>query len=53
MHMTRQFGRFIAAFCLILSASLALGAPRRILYVTATYGFRHSDAIDASLEVMQ
>jgi hypothetical protein len=25
----------------------ALGAPRRILYVTATYGFRHTDSIDA------
>jgi type 1 glutamine amidotransferase len=53
MRMNRQFERFIAAFCLILSASAALGAPRRILYVTATYGFRHADAIDASLEVMQ
>ena len=44
---------FIAAFCLMLSASAALGAPRRILYVTATYGFRHADSIDASVEVMQ
>ena len=44
---------FIAALCLMLSASAALGAPRRILYVTATYGFRHTDSIDASVEVMQ
>ena len=53
MHMTRQFEHLIAACCLILSASAAVGAPRRVLYVTATYGFRHSDSIDASLEVMQ
>ena len=53
MPMNRPFVRFIAAVCLLLSASAALGAPRRILYVTATYGFRHTDSIDASVEVMQ
>jgi type 1 glutamine amidotransferase len=50
--MDRLFARFTAAICLLL-ASAALGAPRRILYVTATYGFRHTDSIDASVEVMQ
>jgi hypothetical protein len=50
--MNRLFARFTAAVCLLL-ASAALGAPRRILYVTATYGFRHTDSIDASVEVMQ
>jgi uncharacterized protein len=50
--MNRLFARFTAAVCLLL-ASTALGAPRRILYVTATYGFRHTDAIDASVEIMQ
>ncbi len=51
--MNRPFARFIAAICLLLPASVVLGAPRRILYVTATYGFRHTDSIDASVEVMQ
>lgn len=51
--MNRPFARFIVAVSLLLSVSAALGAPRRILYVTATYGFRHSDSIDASVEVMQ
>jgi uncharacterized protein (TIGR03437 family) len=27
--------------------------PRRVLYVTATFGFRHSDSIDASVDVFQ
>jgi len=43
----------LAAIVLLLAASAASGATRRILYVTATDGFRHSDAIDASVEVMQ
>ncbi len=51
--MNRRFAWFIAAVCLLLFATTAAGAPRRILYVTATYGFRHSDAIDASIEVMR
>jgi type 1 glutamine amidotransferase len=51
--MNRPLARFIAAVCLLLSASAAFGAPRRILYVTATYGFRHTDSIEASIEVMQ
>jgi uncharacterized protein (TIGR03437 family) len=51
--MNRPFARFIAAVCFLLSVSAALGAPRRILYVTATYGFRHTDSIEASVEVMQ
>jgi hypothetical protein len=51
--MNRPFARFIAAVCLLLSASAAFGAPRRILYVTAASGFRHGDSIDASVEVMQ
>ncbi len=51
--MNRHFARFIAAVFLLLPASAALGDPRRILYVTATYGFRHTEAINASVEVMQ
>jgi uncharacterized protein (TIGR03437 family) len=31
----------------------SLAAMRRILYVTATYGFRHADSIDASIEVFR
>lgn len=31
----------------------ALGAPRRILYLTATHGFRHEGTIEASVEVMR
>ncbi len=38
---------------LLLCASTALAAPPRILYVTATYGFRHSDSINASVTVFQ
>ncbi len=51
--MNRPFPRFIAAVCMVLSVSAAIAAPRRILYVTATYGFRHADSINASVEVMQ
>jgi uncharacterized protein (TIGR03437 family) len=51
--MNRPLSRFTAAVCMLLSATAALAAPRRILYVTATYGFRHSDSIEASVEVMQ
>jgi hypothetical protein len=49
--MNRSVTRFIAI--LLLSAAAVFAAPRRILYLTATYGFRHSDSIDASVEVMQ
>jgi uncharacterized protein (TIGR03437 family) len=51
--MNRPFVRFVAAVWFLLSVSAALGAPRRLLYVTATYGFRHTDSIAASVEVMQ
>src|SRR5262249_5157575 len=41
-------------FALLLAiAPLAGAEPRRVLYVTATYGFRHSDSIDASVAVFQ
>src|SRR5215472_18874388 len=49
--MDRTFVRFTSV--LLLFASAALAAPRRILYVTATYGFRHSDSIDASVTFFQ
>src|SRR5690349_18998242 len=42
---------FIAAWLLVCFA--ASGATKRVLYLTATYGFRHSDSIDASVEVFQ
>lgn len=41
----------LALLCLLASAAVA--APRRILYVTTTAGFRHTDSIDASIEVMR
>jgi uncharacterized protein (TIGR03437 family) len=50
--MNRRLARLALAL-LSLSATLALSAPRRILYVTATYGFRHNDSIDASVEVFE
>jgi len=37
----------LAAIC----AAVAHAAPKRILYVTATYGFRHVDAIPVSIAV--
>jgi hypothetical protein len=40
-------------FAAFLLAQLAAADPRRILYVTATYGFRHSESIAASIQVMQ
>jgi hypothetical protein len=51
--MGRPSARFIAAIFLLLSGSAALGGSRRVLYVTATYGFRHTESIVASVEVMQ
>ena len=49
--MNRLFTRFTTL--LLLCASVVLAAPRRILYVTATYGFRHGDSIDASVSLFQ
>jgi len=49
--MSRPLVRFAAL--LLLFTSTLLGAPRRILYVTATYGFRHAESIDASIGVME
>src|SRR5215469_15599879 len=49
--MDRTSVRFTSV--LLLCASAALAAPRRILYVTATYGFRHGDSIDASVSLFQ
>jgi len=47
------WGTFVGVSILtIAAANAALGATHRILYVTATYGFRHG-SIDASIEVMQ
>jgi uncharacterized protein len=37
----------------LLCVSAGFAAPRRILYVTATYGFRHSDSIESSVAVFQ
>jgi type 1 glutamine amidotransferase len=37
----------------LLLAQMAAAEPRRILYLTATYGFRHDAAIDASVQVFQ
>lgn len=40
------------AVCLLL-ASAAQAQVKRVLYLTATYGYRHGDAIEASAEVFQ
>jgi uncharacterized protein len=37
----------------LLFAAAVFGATPRVLYVTATYGFRHGDAIDTSVAVLQ
>ena len=50
-RMDLQLTRFIAL--LVCFACAVLAAPPRILYVTATYGFRHDDSIDASVAVFQ
>jgi type 1 glutamine amidotransferase len=42
--------RFPAALLLLTAAATA--APKRVLYLTATYGYRHSDSIDASVQVL-
>src|SRR5262245_58418704 len=49
--MDRRLGK--RAALLLLWASSASAASPRILYVTATYGFRHSDSIDASVVLFQ
>ena len=46
-HVNRCCRFIAAAFLLCLTCA---GAPKRILYVTATYGFRH-DSIPTSIEV--
>jgi type 1 glutamine amidotransferase len=51
--MSPRFSRFILFALALLFACGALGAPRRVLYVTATEGYRHSDAIEASIDVLQ
>jgi uncharacterized protein len=38
---------------LFLFALTAHAATKRVLYLTATYGYRHGDAIEASVEVFQ
>ena len=43
----------LSAFLFLLCDSLSPAATRRILYVTATYGFRHSESIDASITVFR
>src|SRR5512133_1013504 len=43
--------RFIAA--LLLVATFSSAASKRVLYLTATFGYRHADAIDASVEVFE
>ena len=45
--------RVTLALLWLMLASAAVSAPRRVLYVTATAGFRHTDSIDASIEVMR
>jgi uncharacterized protein (TIGR03437 family) len=49
--MNRLFARFTSFG--LLFASAAVAASPRILYVTATYGFRHSESIDASVTLFQ
>jgi type 1 glutamine amidotransferase len=41
------------ALLLLFTAAVAQGAEKRVLYVTATAGFRHTDSIDASIPVME
>src|SRR5262249_7068410 len=51
--MSPGFSRFILFALALLFACGALGAPRRVMSVTATEGYRHSDAIEASIDVLQ
>src|SRR5438552_1425321 len=45
--------RITLALVSLVAVSASVAAPHRILYVTTTAGFRHTDSIDASIEVMQ
>jgi uncharacterized protein (TIGR03437 family) len=45
--------RLILPILLLLSSYASAFAAKRVLYVTATAGFRHTDSIDASIGVMQ
>jgi uncharacterized protein (TIGR03437 family) len=51
--MNRRSVPLLFAFLLLLFECSSPAATRRILYVTATYGFRHGDAIEASIEVFR
>ena len=51
--MNRRSVPLLLVFLLLLFDSPSPAATRRILYVTATYGFRHSDSIDASIAVFR
>jgi uncharacterized protein len=47
-------GRLATLFLGVLSLSaIAVCAPHRVLYVTATEGYRHSDSIDASVPLFE
>src|SRR5882724_3102229 len=45
--------RAAVSIVLLLAASMEAEATKRVLYVTATAGFRHTDSIDASIGIMQ
>jgi type 1 glutamine amidotransferase len=45
--------RRVRVAALLLLAAVAQAQTKRVLYLTATYGYRHSDAIDASAEVFR
>jgi uncharacterized protein (TIGR03437 family) len=51
--MNRRSVPLLFALLLLLFDVPSPAATRRVLYVTATYGFRHSDSIDASIEVFR
>src|SRR5258708_3388814 len=53
LMVNQRSGPLVLAFLFLLFASLSPAATRRILYVTATYGFRHSDSIEASVAVFR
>src|SRR5436190_20357950 len=45
---------FVGVFILVIAGiQAASGASRRVLFLTATYGFRREGSINASVEVMQ
>jgi uncharacterized protein len=45
--------RRVLSVFLLLACGAAAGATKRVLYLTTTAGFRHTDAIDTSIGVMQ